>query len=76
MSAAPPSASAAAAVAAAAAPVHQAPAAAMAPGVAGQPTTFLRLEFISDKETQRILLIQRTVGLASWAFLAWMLVSQ
>ena len=30
----------------------------------------------SDKETQRILLIQRAVSLSSWAFLAWMLVSQ
>lgn len=59
-------------------PPPPAAAGAAVPGAAGQPepTTFLRLEFISDKETQRILYIQRAVGLSSWAFLAWMLVSQ
>lgn len=71
----PRSAAAAAAVATAAAPVPQQHGTAGQPH-SGQPTTFLRLEFISDKETQRILLIQRAVSLSSWAFLAWMLVSQ
>lgn len=52
------------------------PAAAPPASAAGAPTTFLRLEFASDREMQRILHVQRAVGIAAWAFLVWMLVSQ
>ena len=74
----PPDGAAAAATAAAAAgpPEPGAAAAAAAAGPASQPWAYLRLEYISERQTRRLLFAQRVVGLVAWAALALLIAAQ